>query len=208
MSLEAKRGLAIAVTGGIACGKSEAGRCLAELGAAVIDADEVARDVVKPGMPALDGIARTFGRGVLAKDGSLDRERLADVVFADAEKRRALEAIVHPPVLEAIRSWVTKETAAGRDAVAMVPLLFEAGAAEGWDAVVCIAASDPVALQRLRARGFTDEEANARMAAQWPVAEKARRAGWTIWNDGTLEVFRSDVSRVYREIRERTDHGG
>ena len=197
------RGWAIALTGGIGCGKSEAGRIFASLGAEVLDADDLARRVVEPGQPALERIVARFGRAVLQADGRLDRAALARLVFTDGPARRDLEALVHPPVLAELARWSGEVTARGRDAVGIVPLLFEAGAEGGWDAVVCISARPETVGARLRARGWSEVEQRARQEAQWPLAEKEKRAHHVVRNDGSIAELAEAVRRVYERIREK-----
>ncbi len=198
-----KRGWAVAVTGGVGCGKSEVGRLWAARGAEVADADQLARAVVDPGQPALDRIVERFGRRILGADGRLDRTALAAVVFADDAARQALEAIVHPPVLAALARWRDEVVGRGGVAVALIPLLFEAGAEAGWDAVVCVSASESVVRQRLQARGWTEEEIERRRRAQWPLAEKERRSDLVVRNDGTLAELAEAVRRLDEWIREK-----
>lgn len=200
-------GLAIAVTGGIACGKSEAGRVLAAAGASVRDADEVAHAAIDPGGSAYEAVVERFGKGVLDSGGHINRKALGAVVFRDRESRLALNALVHPVVMKELRHWIAQEVESGRDAVALIPLLFEIDAAEGWDFILCIAADEAVARRRLEERGLSAKEAGERIAAQWPLAEKVKRADVTIWNNGTLDAFQREVESVYSRIRERNEHG-
>jgi dephospho-CoA kinase len=202
---EFARGPMVALTGGIGCGKSESGRILAGLGAAVSEADEVARALLEPGQEVFEQVRRRFGSAMLDPGGRIDRGRLAALVFADGAARKALNELTHPPVM---RAWAQVARAEGRMAVAVVPLLFEAGAHEGWSAVVCVAADEAVALARLRARGLDEEQARRRMAAQWPLARKIERSDYVIWNNGGRERLERETARIYREImkKERGQH--
>lgn len=197
---DAGRGLAVGLTGGIGCGKSEVGRFLSELGAEVLDADEVARDVVRPGTEAFKRVVARFGRDVVDAQGSLDRAKLARIVFADAGQRAALEAIVHPEVIRTIRRWAGEVTEAGRDAVALIPLLYEANLARMWDAVICVVAPEEQVLKRLRARGMTEAEVRARMSAQMPVEEKAKRADYVLDNGGSLAELKRRTAETWNEL--------
>ena len=191
--------LIVGLTGGIGAGKSEALRLLAERGAVAIDADRIAREVVAPGTGGLDAVVAEFGSEVLAPDGSLDRPRLGRVVFADPERLRALNAIVHP--LVAARSAELRE-AADPDAVVVedVPLLAENGLADRYDTVVVVDASDATRLDRLvRLRGMSEEDARARMAAQATREERLAIADVVLDNDGT----RADLARQIDELWER-----
>ena len=191
----------VALTGGIATGKSTILRRLRELGIPTIDSDVLARDVVAPGTPAAAAIRDRFGDGVFS-GGALDRRALGDIVFRDADARSALERIVHPEVYRRIQAWfdsLPQETVA----VADIPLLFETRRHEDFDAVV-VAVCDPrEQLARIVRRDrFTEEEARQRVAAQLPLAEKERRADYVIRTDGPPEVTRAQVDRVAEQLRD------
>ncbi len=199
------RGWAIALTGGIGCGKSEVGRIWAGLGAEVRDADDVARALVAPGQPLLARVAARFGADVLDAAGGLNRAALAARVFADAEARRELEAMLHPPVRADLARWRETVIASGRDAVGIIPLLFEAQVEAGWAVRVCVSARPEVVQARLDARGWTRAEQEARQRAQWPLAEKERRAHHVVHNNGSLAELAEAVRRVYGLIREKKE---
>ena len=190
----------IGLTGGIASGKSTASKILRELGADVVDADQLAREAVAPGGPALRAVAQAFGRDVLDASGHLNRKYLAALVFADPAKRRALEAIVHPRVRAACASRRRELEAQGRAAAVYdVPLLFEKNLEGEFDVTVAIACRPETQKARLMARdGLSEAEADARIAAQLPMAEKARRADVTIMNDGSLEDLRERVAEFWK----------
>lgn len=200
----------VALTGGIASGKSF---CLArfrELGAVTVDADALARQVVTPGSAALTAIVSRFGRAVLQADGSLDRAALGAVVFADADARRDLEAIVHPAVYARLQAWFeTAEGAAPSSppvAIAEIPLLYETGREGEFDAVVVAACDEPTQIARLQARdGVSADEARRRLAAQWPIEDKRRRAGHVIDTSGSEEDTRQAVDRVWRALLDARD---
>ncbi|MGO4460590.1 dephospho-CoA kinase [Streptomyces sp. M-16] len=192
--------LKVGLTGGIGAGKSEVSRLLAGYGAVVVDADRIAREVVEPGTPGLAAVVRAFGDGVLAADGALDRPRLGAVVFADQERLRTLNAIVHP--LVGARS-AELERAAGPDAIVVhdVPLLAENGLAPLYDLVVVVDAAPATQLARLTAlRGMTEEEARARMAAQATREQRLAVATLVIDNDGPLEALEPQVRAVWKEL--------
>jgi dephospho-CoA kinase len=191
------------VTGGIACGKSLVGALLAREGVAVLDADDVARELMQPGRPAFDATVRAFGPGILDGTGTIDRGRLAERVFSHPEDLAKLNAAVHPEVWRECRAWLAGQGQRGRAAALIVPLLFETGAEEGWDAVVCVAASEATQMRRLRERGLPEEAARKRMAAQMPVARKAEKADFVIVNDGTKEALEEQTLRVLRRIGAR-----
>ncbi len=202
MNSGGSRGLAIALTGGIACGKSTVGRFLEKLGAALLDSDEVAHGLLKRG-PVRDQVVERFGQGIVGPDGSIDRAKLGQIVFADDAARRALNALTHPAVMAEARRWVNATVEKGRDAVVAIPLLFEIGATDGWDAIVCVAADDRVVLERMKERGLAEPDARRRMAAQWPVAEKAQKSDFVITNNTDLRALESETARVYGKIREK-----
>ncbi|AEE45979.1 dephospho-CoA kinase [Cellulomonas fimi] len=176
----------IGLTGGIAAGKSVAARRLRELGAVVIDSDELAREAVAPGSPGLDAVVDEFGEGVVAADGTLDRAALASVVFADAGARARLDAIVHPVVrrLAAEREAAAAVLDHGAVVVHDIPLLVETGQADAFHVLVVVHAPAVLRVERLvRLRGMTREDAEARVAAQ--AADDARLAVADVVLDGT-----------------------
>lgn len=192
----------IGLTGGIGTGKSTVSRMLRELGATVIDADEAARAVVDPGTEGLRQVVDAFGPEVLAPDGSLDRARLAAIVFADPDRRRRLQEITWPRV----GLWMaerTQEAAARGDPVVVhdIPLLLENPARRGaYERVLLVYAPPEVALERLLARGMDAADARARIAAQLPMDSKRDRATHVIDNSGSIEETRRQVERAWREI--------
>jgi dephospho-CoA kinase len=176
--------LRIALTGGIATGKSYCLERFAALEVATIDADLLAREAVAPGSSGLRAVAERFGAGVLAADGTLDRPALGRLVFADAKARAALEAITHPEIYRRIRDWYANLPAATPVAIADIPLLYETGHHHDFDQVIVAACQPEEQLRRLMARdNLSDTEARARLAAQWPIAEKIARATHVIWTD-------------------------
>jgi dephospho-CoA kinase len=176
--------LRVALTGGIATGKSYCLRRFASRGVPVIDADAMARDVVTPGSPGLEAIVTRFGRGVLTADGFLDRPALGRIVFSDARARAALEAIVHPEVYRRIREWFANLSLSTRVAIADIPLVFETGQDHEFDRVIVAACDAEEQVRRVMARdGLSDQDARARLWAQWPIDEKINRASSVIWTD-------------------------
>ena len=188
----------VALTGGIATGKSHCLQRFADLGAPVIDADRLARDAVRQGTAGWTAVRERFGAGVFRPDGEIDRPRLAAVVFADAAARRDLEAIVHPRVYEAIAGWFRRLEVSGRAfGIADIPLLFETGHERDVDAVIVAACAPETQLARVMARdGLSEAEARQRLAAQLSIEEKARRADFVIETGGSFE----DTGRQVREI--------
>jgi dephospho-CoA kinase len=194
--------LTVGLTGGIGAGKSEVARLLASYGAILVDADRIAREVVEPGTEGLAAVVAEFGPEVLAPDGSLDRPRLGAVVFADEERRKALNAIVHP--LVGARSAELQQAAGPGDIVLHdVPLLTENGLAPYYDRVVVVDADPATQLDRLvRLRGMTEDEARSRMAAQATREERLAVADAVIDNNGPLEALEAQVRAVWAELRE------
>jgi dephospho-CoA kinase len=204
--------LLVGLTGGIATGKSTVSAMFGFLGCRVIDADQLAREVVMPGQPALAAIVREFGAGVLHEDGGLDRKRLGAIVFADHERRKRLEAITHPAIRARHGRILAAYDEEGFDGIVIwdVPLLIETGGAELVDRVVVVYADPETQLRRLMAREDIDEAAAcARVASQMPLEEKRRRAHYAIDNsDGRVETerqVRSVHGRLCADLRAR--HG-
>jgi dephospho-CoA kinase len=191
----------VGLTGGVASGKSTVSAILAELGAVVIDADLVAREVVARGTPGLDAVVAEFGPSLLTAEGELDRPAMGRLVFGDEGARQRLEAIVHPLVIERMAAL---EQAAGADDVVVhdIPLLAEGGRADTFDAVVVVDAPRELQLERmLSERGWTREDAEARIAAQATREQRRAVATHVIDNSGSLEQLRSRVEAVYDELR-------
>ena len=194
--------ITIGLTGGIGSGKSTVSAMLASHGAVVVDADQIARDVVRPEGAAYDGVVRRFGKDVLAEDGTVDRAALAAVVFADAGARGDLEALVHPAVGEVI---ATRVAAASPDDVVVleVPLLVESGGRRRYpvDGVLVVDAPEDVVLDRLvRLRGMSEADARARIAAQASRAERLAEADYVILNVGTTQELAELVEQAWRWI--------
>lgn len=193
----------IGLTGGIASGKSLVSRLLRELGALVIDADQIAREVVEPGKPAYHSILREFGNQVLNPDGSLNRQALGRLVFSDPRKLERLNQITHPLIIAEIQKLLKSyrllfpEKAVVLDA----PLLYEAGLESIVDEVWVVYVDYPTQLQRLMERdGLTREEARRRIEAQLPLEEKVKRADRVIDNRGTPEETALQVRKLWNEI--------
>jgi len=198
----------VGLTGGVASGKSTVAAILAELGAVVVDADLLAREVVAPGTPGLAAVVAEFGDGVLGADGSLDRPALGAVVFADEAARRRLEAIVHPLVRARGREL---EEAAPPGAVVVhdIPLLAETGQAAGFDAVVVVDVPVETQVERMVAqRGMSREDAEARIAAQATREQRLAVATYVVDNTGTREDLRDRVTEVFEKLTARSGEDG
>lgn len=191
----------VGLTGGVASGKSTVSAILAELGAVVIDADALAREVVARGTPGLDAVVADFGPSLLTPEGDLDRPAMGRLVFGDDSARARLEAIIHPLVIERMAAL---EALAGEDDVVVhdIPLLAEGGRADTFDAVVVVDAPRDLQVQRmLSERGWTREDAESRIAAQATREERRAIATHVIDNNGSLEDLRTRVEAVLDELR-------
>jgi dephospho-CoA kinase len=194
--------LRVALTGGIATGKSHVLRLIADRGVPTIDADVLSRQVVQPGTPGFDAVRQRFGDRVVDSQGQLDRRRLGEIVFDDDNARRSLEGIVHPAVYEAIAGWWGELARAGAAmGVADIPLLFETGREGDFQRVIVAACAPETQRARLMARdNLSEDEADRRLAAQWPIATKASRADFVIDTDGTFEETHQQVLRVLERL--------
>ena len=200
MELRVRR---VALTGGIATGKSHVRARIEAAGVPTIDSDTLAREAVAPGSPGLRAIVARFGDAILQADGSLDRRAIGARVFGETEARRALEAIVHPHVRRRTERWFAAlDPAAHPFAVADIPLLYETGRDSDFDAVIVTACNPDTQLRRVMARdGLTIEEARARIAAQLPIADKVRRADYVITTDGSFEHTDAQVQELLDALR-------
>ena len=213
----------IALTGGIACGKSLFAKFLRELGIHVVDADDVVHELEAPGGAAVSAIAARFGKGVLAADGGIDRPALAARVFADTAARADLEAIVFPLVRVRLREATSvslpRDVASARGSgilaasqptsltIHVIPLLFESHWETDYDILLCIASPVNQQIDRMMAsRGYSRAHAEARLAAQWPVSEKAARCHYTVMNDSTPEHLRDEANRLVAWLKEQVEH--
>jgi len=189
----------IGLTGGIASGKSSVARFLEERGAAVIDADELSRQAVLPGSPALDRIVAAFGREVLLPDGGLDRKRVREIVFRDGEKRRRLEGILHPEIKRLAEERIAAAAGEGHRLVFyMAPLLIEAGVTDRVDEIWVVSVRPGIQLERLMARdGIGREDARRIIDSQMPLAEKERHGRIVIDNSGTPDETRRQVYEIW-----------
>lgn len=192
----------VGLTGGIACGKSAVATLLSARGALVIDADQIARDVVVPGSPALAELVGAFGPGILTPDAALDRPRLATLVFSDASARQTVERITHPRIAEESARRLMAAVASEPPLVVYdAALLFESGRAAVFRPIIVVAASPERQQARLERRdGLAADAARARIAAQMPVEEKVSRADFVIRNDDSLEALEAAVSALWPSL--------
>ena len=190
----------VGLTGGVASGKSTVAAALQELGAVIIDADVLAREVVAKGTPGLRSVVAEFGEELLGPDGELDRPAMGRLVFNDDQARKRLEAVVHPLVFERI---IELEEQAADDAVVVhdIPLLAESGRADTFDAVIVVDAPSELQVERMtRDRGWTEEDARSRLRAQASREDRRAIATHLIENTGTREDLRTRVAEVYAEV--------
>ena len=194
--------LKVALTGGIATGKSHVLNQFRRRGAPCLDADELAHGVEAAGTEATAAIAARFGEDMLAADGSVNRAKLGPIVFADPAARRELEAIVHPAVYRAIMAGIRGFELSGTDpfAIVAVPLLYETGGEKGFDRVIVTTCPPEVQIARLVERGLTEHAARQRLASQWPTEKKIARADFVVTTDGTFEETGRQVDEIYRKL--------
>jgi dephospho-CoA kinase len=195
--------LLVGLTGGIGTGKSTVSTMLRALGAVVIDADVLAREVAAPGEPTLARIVAEFGRGVLRADGTLDRKALGAIVFGDPAKRKRLEALTHPAIRERFASRLAEIAAHGFHGIAFfdAPVMIESGNYKTMDRLVVVVADEATQIARLMERdGMSRDEALARIRSQMPLSEKARLADYVIDNSGDRAATEKQVKRVYAAL--------
>jgi dephospho-CoA kinase len=195
----------VGLTGGIATGKSSVAELWRQRGAVVIDADALAHEALAPGTPTHAAVVKEFGAGIVNADGSINRAALGEIVFRDESRRLVLNGLVHPAVRqkrqEALAA-VEHADAASAVVVAMIPLLYEVGDEKEFDCVVTVACSETTQMARLVAKGLSETQARARIAAQWPVAKKMDRADYVIWNDGSSRMLSAQADTIWNNIKE------
>ena len=191
----------LGLTGGIGMGKSTSAQLVRARGVPVVDTDDLARQIVEPGQPALAEVLTAFGPQFAGPDGQLRREELARRVFTDPAARRQLEDILHPRIRALWHAQVETWRAEGRPlAVVVIPLLFETKAEVELDATICIACSAATQQQRLRARGWSPEQIEQRLQAQWPMETKMARADYVVWTEADLDLHAAQIERILRRL--------
>ena len=201
MSESGNRPRRIALTGGIATGKSHVRAQFEHLGVPTIDADRLARDAVAPGTSGLAAVVARFGQDILEPNGTLDRRTLATRVFADTAARRDLEAIIHPIVITAADAWFASLDPRHPIAIDDIPLLYETGREQDFEKVIVVACEPEEQVRRVMQRnGLSESEARARIAAQWPIAEKLQRADYVIRTDGPFDETNRHVKDVWNQL--------
>ncbi|GBL22065.1 MAG: hypothetical protein RLZZ448_353 [Actinomycetota bacterium] len=186
--------LRVALTGGIGSGKSLVGEILEELGALVIDSDQLAREVIERGSPGYEEVVTAFGDSILS-EGQIDRSKLAAVVFKESDLRKKLESIIHPLVREAAEK-LARKLPSGAILINQIPLLVESDGAKRFDYVVTVSADEEIRRERLRLRGLKDYEITQRMAAQVSDSEREKIANYIIRNDGSID----ELTRAVEEL--------
>jgi dephospho-CoA kinase len=199
--------LKVGLTGGVACGKSTVGTMFAQRGVALIDADRIAHDLMRPGQPVYEEVVRQFGKGMLAADGSIDRARLAQAAF-EGGRVEELNRIVHPAVIRKQEAWMREAGEREPKAIVMVEaaLLLEAGAGERFDKIVVVTCPLELKIARFAARHrmaepAAREDVTRRMRAQWPDEKKAAAADYVIENTGSMGELERKVEEVYRGLK-------
>jgi dephospho-CoA kinase len=189
------------LTGGVGMGKSTAAGFFLKLGARVVDTDEIARQLVQPGQPALLAIQNQFGDGVIATGGELRRDELARIVFADSLARQKLESILHPLIrqcwLAQIEKWRQEN---GPVALVVIPLLFETQAETSFEKIICVACSPVAQQERLQTRGWRGDQILQRIVAQLPVEQKIARSHFVVWTEGSPIAHEKQVTRIFRAL--------
>jgi dephospho-CoA kinase len=185
------------LTGGVGMGKSTASHLLEEMGIQSVDSDDLARQVVESGRPALEEIKTQFGAGFLNQLGHLNRSKMASIVFGDKLQREKLESIIHPKVRELwikqVAEWRSDNLSLG---IVIIPLLFEVEAEVEFDKVICVACTPNTQHKRLSDRGWSVDQINTRVAAQMDVAEKMEKSDYVLWNESGKNVLREQLNRI------------
>lgn len=185
------------LTGGIGMGKSTVAGMLASQGISVVDTDDLAREIVQPGHPALAEILQTFGPHLVDDKGQLRRGQLAEIVFQNPEARTKLEAITHPRIADRWRQEIHCWRNAGHKlGVVVIPLLFETQVEAEFDAIVCVACTAATQLERLRERGWSNDQIQQRCLAQLPVSEKVAWANYVVWTEGDLAMTAAQLRKI------------
>lgn len=194
----------IGLTGGIATGKSTVSAMLVQRGAVLIDADQIAREVVLPGSPILNEVVSRFGQAVLLEDGSLHRKKLGQIIFGDTEARKDLEAILHPPIrtMMKLRMKALETEDPDRLVVADIPLLFESNLQDPYAEIMLVYVPMEIQKQRLMQRDNLNElEAEARLSSQMPIEQKKKLADIVIDNSGTIEDTEKQIDYFWKRKR-------
>lgn len=201
-------GCCIGLTGGIACGKSEVAKIFEEEGFALLDTDRIGHDCLAAGSSCMDRLREVFPEELFDSDGSVNRKRMGDLVFEDPNARESLNAIVHPEISRRWRRWREARKLEGQRCCVTIPLLFEVGAVDGWDAVVAVVSERTHIRQRLLARGLDENQAEQRIRAQMLIEEKAAKADVVIENNGSLQELRTRTLEAIARLAAGGEHHG
>jgi dephospho-CoA kinase len=198
----AKRPFVLGLTGGIACGKSTVAEMLKSKGWQVIDADQIAHNLMMPGKKNWKLIVDSFGKSILSQSKQIDRAALGARVFKNPRDLQRLNQITHPEICETCVSLIKKfrEKPNADRLLVVVPLLHEIGFTDHWDAIAVVAASLAKQKERLLQRGLDSQGAEDRLASQWPVSEKVSRSDYVLWNDGSLEILQKQIDQLLAQI--------
>ena len=195
--------MALGLTGGIASGKSTAAAILEELGAEVIDADSIAREVLKPEGEAYEEVVAHFGGGILHENGRINRKKLAGLIFSDASQRQKLEKLTHPHIISRIENYLERREY-DHKIIAVIPLLFESRLEDMFEEVWVISCSEETQIERLKSRdNLSRQEALDRISAQMDLAEKESRADRVIYNEGSEDQLRQKLRQIWYQWTER-----
>jgi len=194
--------LQVAITGGIACGKSLVGSLLCAEGIPVCDSDLLAHELIRSGSKEYRKLVEHFGDEITGPDGEIDRSVLAGMVFGIPEQMTVLNTILHPGVKRLWRSWMRRVAEKNRIGVVIVPLLYEIGEGRKWDKVICVGAGEDAQRARLADRGLSQIAIDHRLSAQMPVWQKMERADFVIYNGGSLEMLKEQTERILNELLE------
>lgn len=201
MSNIERNAIVVGVTGGVACGKSEVGHILEDMGYRACDADYVAHALMAKGTAVFKDIVAFFGKQILADDGEIFRPALGAIVFDDPEKREQLNALVHPAVRGSIEEWISERRARGEHGAVQIPLLFESGMNDlDFEGIICVSASDALVLERLKKQGIDHDAAMKRIRSQMPLVEKERLSDFVVRNLGSLRELEEAVRQVVERL--------
>lgn len=197
MSDSKSNAIVLGITGGIACGKSEAGRILEQMDFAVLDADSVAHKQMQKGSVVYHQVIDCFGKNILTEREEISRPALGKIIFDDPVQRARLNQLVHPFVRGELEAWIAEKQKINKPAAVIIPLLFESGMEDlGWHAVLCISCDEQTIYKRMEKRGFDRPDAEKRIRAQMTLEEKEKRADYTILNNGTMEDLKKNIQKT------------
>lgn len=190
----------IGLTGGIACGKTTAARLLAELGWKIIDTDDLAHAVVEPGEEGWKQVQDKFGAAVFNADQTLNRKKLAEMVFNEPSKLAQLNALLHPLIQERWKTQIAALSAQEHSVIVVIPLLYEIGVEKDFEKVAVVGCSEKIAWQRAQDRGWSEAHFQARLRGQWPLEKKVALAEFVIWNEGSLNLLQQQIQQLHQKL--------